>query len=566
MAVNFTKNQDEITKAWRDVVDHKDTQNWALFGYEGTTNNINLTATGTNGLNELVSELNCSLIQYAFCRVISNENAINKLVLINWQGESAPLSRKGLCASHVGDVANYFKGCTQTITIRNDDEATEEYLMEQIMRTSSSSKIGFVRSPILTETSSPKSTSANSTIAEDDGPSSVGSTYKKTDIRSEISIDRKSFWQRQEEEEKERILEEKKRAAERQAQFERERKLREESEAKKLAETIKERERIIEATRQAEKPHQSASSSAANSGQDTDDGRVGRRSELIRLERNQETQSLISKGLIKNKRAIFEQASQQPYNGQSQQQPNNNLTRRPSGTIVTQRLNTFQSVDASSNITAGDTDNNGTHVEKLTNGFAKQVSVSDNPTEDAKTSTTTVVKKQVETVEITNEDKVAPISLVVTPEATPISTTSSPPISESREVAKPVSPAKKIQDGPKSPSNSHEIHQNGNKTPVVNDDVTVSADVNGNNEDTKNGKSPQHVDTILRSGEGGIKAIALYDYQASDSTEISFDPDDIIGFIDKIDVGWWQGSVLTGQYKGQTGLFPHNYVKEIDSI
>ena len=38
----------------------------------------------------------------------------------------------------------------------------------------------------------------------------------------------------------------------------------------------------------------------------------------------------------------------------------------------------------------------------------------------------------------------------------------------------------------------------------------------------------------------GMCAMALYDYQAADETEISFDPGQVITHIDQIDPGWWQ--------------------------
>ena len=53
-----------------------------------------------------------------------------------------------------------------------------------------------------------------------------------------------------------------------------------------------------------------------------------------------------------------------------------------------------------------------------------------------------------------------------------------------------------------------------------------------------------------------LTAIALYDYQATDLDEISFDPNDLITDIVKIDDGWWQGFC-----KGKFGLFPANYVQ-----
>lgn len=57
--------------------------------------------------------------------------------------------------------------------------------------------------------------------------------------------------------------------------------------------------------------------------------------------------------------------------------------------------------------------------------------------------------------------------------------------------------------------------------------------------------------------ERGVCARALYDYQAADDTEISFDPDDIITGIEMIDEGWWRGNGPDGHF----GMFPANYVE-----
>jgi len=46
----------------------------------------------------------------------------------------------------------------------------------------------------------------------------------------------------------------------------------------------------------------------------------------------------------------------------------------------------------------------------------------------------------------------------------------------------------------------------------------------------------------------------------ADETEITFNPNDIITYIEQIDEGWWQGMGPDGTY----GLFPSNYVKLID--
>ncbi|OWR47474.1 hypothetical protein KGM_214804 [Danaus plexippus plexippus] len=55
----------------------------------------------------------------------------------------------------------------------------------------------------------------------------------------------------------------------------------------------------------------------------------------------------------------------------------------------------------------------------------------------------------------------------------------------------------------------------------------------------------------------GLSARALYDYQAADESEITFDPGDVITHIEQVDAGWWQGLGPRGHF----GLFPANYVE-----
>ncbi|XP_050399606.1 drebrin-like protein A isoform X2 [Patella vulgata] len=55
----------------------------------------------------------------------------------------------------------------------------------------------------------------------------------------------------------------------------------------------------------------------------------------------------------------------------------------------------------------------------------------------------------------------------------------------------------------------------------------------------------------------GLTATALYDYQATDETEITFDPGDMILNIEQIDEGWWLGTGPDGNH----GMFPANYVE-----
>lgn len=59
------------------------------------------------------------------------------------------------------------------------------------------------------------------------------------------------------------------------------------------------------------------------------------------------------------------------------------------------------------------------------------------------------------------------------------------------------------------------------------------------------------------SGAGtGPSAIALYDYDAAEDNELSFEADDIITDIEFVDEDWWTGSL-----NGKRNLFPSNFVE-----
>ncbi|CAJ0941803.1 unnamed protein product, partial [Mesorhabditis belari] len=71
--------------------------------------------------------------------------------------------------------------------------------------------------------------------------------------------------------------------------------------------------------------------------------------------------------------------------------------------------------------------------------------------------------------------------------------------------------------------------------------------------------APSLYDTVPGEQQG-MRARALWDYQAEDETELSFDPDDEITDIEQVDAGWWRGRAKNGKI----GLFPSNYVQIIN--
>lgn len=59
----------------------------------------------------------------------------------------------------------------------------------------------------------------------------------------------------------------------------------------------------------------------------------------------------------------------------------------------------------------------------------------------------------------------------------------------------------------------------------------------------------------------GLMARTLYDYTAAESDELSFDVDDLITNIEKIDQGWYKGTITYKDGRKKVGLFPANYVR-----
>jgi len=57
-----------------------------------------------------------------------------------------------------------------------------------------------------------------------------------------------------------------------------------------------------------------------------------------------------------------------------------------------------------------------------------------------------------------------------------------------------------------------------------------------------------------------VEAVAEYEYEAQEDDELSFKPGDVITNIVKQDGGWWEGD-----FNGQRGMFPDNFVKETPS-
>ncbi|XP_012888442.1 PREDICTED: drebrin-like protein isoform X2 [Dipodomys ordii] len=192
MAANLSRNGPALQEAYVRVVTEKSPTDWALFTYEGNSNDIRVAGTGEGGLEELVEELNSGKVMYAFCRVKDPNSGLPKFVLINW-------------GAHV------------TINARAEEDVEPECIMQKVAK-ASGANYSFHR---------------ESSSFQDAGPQApVGSVYQKTNAASEIKrVGKDSFWAKAEKEEENRRLEEKRRADEEHQRLEQERRERELQEA-----------------------------------------------------------------------------------------------------------------------------------------------------------------------------------------------------------------------------------------------------------------------------------------------------------------------------------------------
>lgn len=466
MSINLTKNKDTLVAAWHSVVDDKSSTNWAVFGYEGQTNNLKVVGTGNGGLEEMIDRLSSSHIMYAFCRVIDTKTSLPKCLLINWQGEGAPIVRKGTCANHIRDVEKLLKGAHITITARSEDDVEVDVIMEKLARaTASAYKFNEPRSENDAHT----------------GP--IGTTYKRVIPEQEINAtERDQFWQREEIEEKKRLEQERIRNEQERQRLEKEIRMREEKESQLREQQVSAKESSIARQKLAEQRAEEANNlrnriaASQQYNEDNDDDHKSR-SEELRRQRSKEAQQLIAQRTI-NARAVFEQNSAAGQMKSSQVQ------------------HSLQK---------------GGHVEaakKAIEESQQKEHVEIKPQE----ATPVEVKKINDTETLTNS--ATEVVNTITPHDSKIS--------------------------------SHETEtEQTNKEDITDNELYNQLDgsylyFDPNNE--------------------GMKARALYDYQAADDTEITFDPGDIITHIDAIDEGWWQGLGPDGTY----GLFPANYVEVID--
>ena len=268
------------------------------------------------------------------------------------------------------------------------------------------------------------------------------------------------------------------------------------------------------------------------------------RSEMLRRQRSQEAQSLIKQRSI-DARAVFEQNSSagQLTTGSNRRSSNSNSNGAPVAT----------SNPAPAPVPVA-----------VKTGTAKWPPVSNSTSPvpaPAPVSNASPISPRIS--EDNNHSQLSPTPLIVPPapdfadDTPPVLPTSQPPPPPppTQENQPPLSPAQALlQQNEASLEDDYYNEEDdqdweASSVPHVPVDVAPTTD------------APVVADAVDNDAYLGVRARALYDYQADDEGEISFDPGDIITHIDQIDPGWWQGMGPDGSY----GLFPANYVELIEN-
>ncbi|KAG1929466.1 drebrin-like a [Pimephales promelas] len=494
MAVNLSKNGPALTAAYNDVVNGKTDTNWVLFTYEGNSNDIRVAEKGDGGLEEMVEELNSGKIMYAFCKVLDPSSGVPKFVLINWTGEGVKDVRKGVCANHIHSMANFLRGAHVTINARSDDDVEPAAIMEKVAKASG------VNYNIHKESIQNNNTEL---IGR------VGSVYKKISALDEIQATiRENFWAQAEQDEKNRRLEERRKANEERQRLEKEQREQEARAAEERERRQREREKEINQQRLYEKKQEAAN-------------KEHEKEKWEKVEK--EHQSPVKAGILRSESV---QKANEAASIISQRSIN------PRELFMKTERSLVESAAPSSPSRPG----------QLRSPFLSQSAVSaENPQSESKSP-----------VRLTSVSHVPVFS----------------PVHET-----PAFPGKDADPFSDDPFVSEQAEEFENEWDDSDEEELSAVAGNRENEDVNSiymnvplhqnlyDEVGQYFQTSAGEDETGhnqnICARALYDYQAADDTEISFDPDDIITGIEMIDEGWWRGYGPDGH----NGMFPANYVE-----
>jgi len=128
-------NEAEAQGAITDLRNNNTPTNWLLFSYaDSQKNTLNLTGTGSGGVEELKTHLDIAKVSYGMVRVTDQiDNSVTvKFVFIVWCGEKVPFVKKAQITTHKGSISTLVGQYHNDIYASNQSELTEADVINKV--------------------------------------------------------------------------------------------------------------------------------------------------------------------------------------------------------------------------------------------------------------------------------------------------------------------------------------------------------------------------------------------------------------------------------------------------
>ena len=129
-SLSISHHRDTVLESFKKVINGK-SDGWVLFGYDNNSKSeLTVKSEGEDGLDEIYSEFSTAQIQYGIIKVQCPKSSLDKIVLVNWQGEGVSGIFKGRAANHIKDIHRLFRGIHMTIHARSEDDVDPELIQK----------------------------------------------------------------------------------------------------------------------------------------------------------------------------------------------------------------------------------------------------------------------------------------------------------------------------------------------------------------------------------------------------------------------------------------------------
>lgn len=110
------------------------TNAWVLIAYQGQTNNIELVAEGTGGVNELVQHLKEDMLGFALVRVeiLFDNQMVVRFATIDWVGTSISTVRKAKTVTFKGTILDFLGQAHVSIAASEQNELSDEIVLQKV--------------------------------------------------------------------------------------------------------------------------------------------------------------------------------------------------------------------------------------------------------------------------------------------------------------------------------------------------------------------------------------------------------------------------------------------------